>query len=99
MPRRYGKVWFVTTKANLAQRADGRKRREYQMTHKSETKARLRVTAGGLISIDGEERNCLVLEGDTKQIREGSRYWGEKVVLMSEAEYCALVAARSEAGA
>ena len=54
-----------------------------------------RVTAGGLISIDGEERNCLVLEGDADMIRIGSKHWGEKVVLMSEAEYCAMLAARS----
>ena len=52
-----------------------------------------RVTAGGLIRIDGEERNCLVLEGDTDMIRIGSKHWGEKVVLMSEAEYCAMLAA------
>ena len=69
------------------------------MTEKQDGRARLRVTAGGLISIDGEDRNCLVLEGDTDMIREGSRYWGEKVVLMSEAEYCTMLAARDAASA
>ena len=69
------------------------------MTEKQDGRARLRVTAGGLISIDGEELNCLVLEGDADMIREGSRYGGERVVLMSEAEYCMMLAARDAASA
>ena len=69
------------------------------MANKDDGGARFRVTAGGLISIDGEERNCLVLEGDADMIREGSRYWGEKVALMSEAEYCTMLAARDAASA
>jgi hypothetical protein len=55
-----------------------------------------RVTAGGLISIDGEDRNCIVLEGDVDMIREGTRHWGEKVVLMSEVEYRALAARQTD---
>ena len=51
-----------------------------------------RVTAGGLISIDGEERNCLVLEGDTDMIRAGSKHWGEDVVILSVTEHAALAA-------
>ena len=69
------------------------------MANKDDGAAVFRVTAGGLISIDGEDRNCLVLEGDTDMIREGTRYWGEKVVLMSEAEYCTMLAARDAASA
>jgi len=47
---------------------------------------RFRVTAGGLISVDGEDRNCLVLEGTADMIAEGTRHWGEEVVLLSVAE-------------
>ena len=69
------------------------------MENKDDRRARFLVTAGGLIGIvgeDGEERNRLVLEGDADAIREGTRYWDEKVVIMSEYEYCTLLAALSK---
>ena len=62
------------------------------MTDTPDTSAevRLRVAAGGILEVDGADRNGLLLEGEADMIRLGSRYWGKDVVIMTVAERDAL---------
>ena len=45
----------------------------------------LRVTAAGLMDIDGEERSAVVIEGARDAIREGCKHCGDEVVIVNAA--------------